>query len=118
MKVVLLSTRRLPPTYFDTVKADLGGRPDLGLDVVGWVAPAGPVEGLVDSFTLIGPGRMPVATEPAVESAAADAVPAAAADAVPAPVGEAAKAPAPEAVTDADAAAEASTVPEAVAPSD
>jgi hypothetical protein len=108
MKVVLLSTRRLPPTYFDTVRADLG-RPDVGLDVVGWVAPAGPVEGLVDSFTLIGPGRMPVA-EP-VSPAATDA----AAGEVAAPAGEAAKAPAPEAVTEGDAATEASTVPEASA---
>lgn len=71
MKVVLLSTRRLPPTYFDTVRADLG-RPDVGLDVVGWVAPAGPVDGLVDSFTLIGPGRMPVA-EPVSPAPAAEA---------------------------------------------
>ncbi len=62
--VVLLSTRRLPPTYFDTVREDLGGDPDLGLDVIGWVAPAGPVEDKVNSFTLIGPGRMPVTPEP------------------------------------------------------
>jgi hypothetical protein len=62
--VVLLSTRRLPPAYFDTVREDLGGDPDLGLDVIGWVAPAGPVEDKVNSFTLIGPGRMPVAPEP------------------------------------------------------
>lgn len=62
--VVLLSTRRLPPAYFDTVRADLGGDPDLGLDVVGWVAPAGPVADKVNTFTLIGPGRMPVAPPP------------------------------------------------------
>jgi hypothetical protein len=108
MKVVLLSTRRLPPAYFDTVRADLG-RPDVGLDVVGWVAPAGPVDGLVDSFTLIGPGRMPVA-EPVVPAATETA-----ADEVAAPAGEAAKAPAPEAVTEGDKATEASTVPEASA---
>ena len=60
--VVLLSTRRLPPAYFDTVREDLGGDPDLGLDVIGWVATDGPVEDKVDSFTLIGPGRMPVAS--------------------------------------------------------
>lgn len=65
--VVLLSTRRLPPAYFDTVREDLGGDPDLGLDVIGWVPPGGPVEDKVDSFTLIGPGRMPVAPEPEPE---------------------------------------------------
>lgn len=61
--VVLLSTRRLPPTYFDTVREDLGD-PNVILDVVGWVAPAGPVADKVKSFTLIGPGRMPVAPAP------------------------------------------------------
>ncbi len=63
MNVVLLSTRRLPPAYFDTVREDLGD-PDITLDVVGWVAPAGPVDDKVHSFTLIGPGRMPVAPTP------------------------------------------------------
>ena len=61
--VVLLSTRRLPPTYFDTVREDLGNA-EITLDVVGWVAPAGPVADKVHSFTLIGPGRMPVAPTP------------------------------------------------------
>jgi hypothetical protein len=61
--VVLLSTRRLPPAYFDTVREDLGD-PDVVLDVVGWVAPAGPVADKVNTFTLIGPGRMPVAPPP------------------------------------------------------
>jgi hypothetical protein len=61
--VVLLSTRRLPPAYFDTVREDLGD-PDITLDVVGWVAPAGPVADKVHTFTLIGPGRMPVAPSP------------------------------------------------------
>src|SRR5207247_40635 len=41
----------------------LGGDPGLGLGVIGWVAPAGPVEDKVNSFTLIGPGRMPVTPE-------------------------------------------------------
>ncbi|MEV5961644.1 hypothetical protein AB0L70_07765 [Kribbella sp. NPDC051952] len=61
--VVLLSTRRLPVAYFDTVREDLGD-PNVILDVVGWVAPAGPVADKVKSFTLIGPGRMPVAPAP------------------------------------------------------
>ncbi|MGY4771029.1 hypothetical protein ACXC9Q_29315 [Kribbella sp. CWNU-51] len=61
--VVLLSTRRLPPTYFDTVREDLGNA-EITLDVVGWVAPAGPVADKVHTFTLIGPGRMPVAPTP------------------------------------------------------
>jgi hypothetical protein len=61
--VVLLSTRRLPPTYFDTVREDLGNA-EITLDVVGWVAPAGPVADKVHTFTLIGPGRMPVAPAP------------------------------------------------------
>jgi len=56
--VVLLSTRRLPPTYFDQVREDLGD-PDVTLDVVGWVAPGGWVGDKVNTFTLIGPGRMP-----------------------------------------------------------
>ncbi|MFI7060427.1 hypothetical protein ACIBL3_05555 [Kribbella sp. NPDC050124] len=61
--VVLLSTRRLPPAYFDTVREDLGD-PNVVLDVVGWVAPGGWVAEKVNSFTLIGPGRMPAAPEP------------------------------------------------------
>ncbi|WP_433164731.1 hypothetical protein [Kribbella sp. CA-247076] len=61
--VVLLSTRRLPPAYFDTVREDLGD-PDVVLDVVGWVAPGGWVADKVNSFTLIGPGRMPAAPAP------------------------------------------------------
>jgi hypothetical protein len=61
--VVLLSTRRLPPAYFDTVREDLGD-PNVTLDVVGWVAPGGWVADKVNSFTLIGPGRMPAAPEP------------------------------------------------------
>ena len=71
--VVLLSTRRLPPAYFDTVREDLGGDPDLVLDVIGWVGPDGPVEDKVNSFTLIGPGRMPAASpsEPEPEPAPA-----------------------------------------------
>jgi hypothetical protein len=97
--VVLLSTRRLPPTYFDTVREDLGNA-EITLDVVGWVAPAGPVADKVKSFTLIGPGRMPVApVEPVAEPNATDEAP----DAVIAPeavaepeavVGEAEVAPA------------------------
>jgi len=96
MKVVLLSTRRLPPSYFDTVRADLGGREDLALDVVAWVPPAGPVDGLVNSFTLIGPGKMPAAVVPPAEPVEAPVE----ADEVPAGVSESAKAPAPEAVVD------------------
>jgi hypothetical protein len=79
--VVLLSTRRLPPAYFDTVREDLGD-PNVTLDVVGWVAPAGPGADKVHSFTLIGPGRMPVApVEPVVEASPTDESP----DAVIAP---------------------------------
>lgn len=81
--VVLLSTRRLPVAYFDTVREDLGD-PNVTLDVVGWVAPAGPVADKVHSFTLIGPGRMPVApppeTDPTEEAPAAAEVPTDAAD--------------------------------------
>ncbi|MEU8225075.1 hypothetical protein [Kribbella sp. NPDC048915] len=69
--VVLLSTRRLPPTYFDQVREDLGDQ-NLTIDVIGWVAPSAWVGDKVNSFTLIGPGRMPAAPapepEPAVES--------------------------------------------------
>jgi hypothetical protein len=63
--VVLLSTRKLPPTYFDQVREDLGD-PDLTIDVVGWVAPSAWVADKVRTFTLIGPGRMPSAPEPEV----------------------------------------------------
>ena len=107
MKVLLLSTRRLAPEYLETIRADLGGGPDLGLDVVGWVAPAVPLDGLVDSFTLIGPGRMPVDEDLAAESADEVEV---SADEVPAPAGEAGKAPAPEAVTE-DSESSTGTVP-------
>ncbi|GAA3105218.1 hypothetical protein JOF29_005397 [Kribbella aluminosa] len=62
--VVLLSTRRLPPTYFDQVREDLGDQ-NLTIDVVGWVAPSAWVADKVNTFTLIGPGRMPAA--PALE---------------------------------------------------
>jgi len=64
--VVLLSTRRLPPTYFDTVREDLGDQ-DLSLDVIAWMPPSGYVADRVHTFTLIGPGRMPVAPPPVVE---------------------------------------------------
>ncbi|MDX6281832.1 MAG: hypothetical protein QOH03_2903 [Kribbellaceae bacterium] len=99
MKVVLLSTRRLPPSYFDTVRADLGSPENLDLDVVAWVPPSGPVDGLVKSFTLVGPGRMPVAVVPPVEPVED----AAEADEIPVAVSESAKAPAPEAVVDENA---------------
>ncbi|TDW90128.1 MULTISPECIES: hypothetical protein [Kribbella] len=62
--VVLLSTRKLPPTYFDQVREDLGDQ-NITIDVVGWVAPSAWVADKVNSFTLIGPGRMPAA--PVVE---------------------------------------------------
>ncbi|MGW7686410.1 hypothetical protein ACWGID_37055 [Kribbella sp. NPDC054772] len=62
--VVLLSTRRLPPTYFDQVREDLGNQ-DITIDVVGWVAPSAWVADKVNTFTLIGPGRMPA--QPVVE---------------------------------------------------
>jgi hypothetical protein len=114
MKVVLLSTRRLPPSYFDTVRADLGGLDDLALDVVAWVPPAGPVDGLVNSFTLIGPGKMPVEVVPPVEPVEAPVE----ADEVPAGVSEAAKAPAPEAVTDEAAAESTATEADEVAEGD
>ncbi|MEV8376982.1 hypothetical protein AB0P21_29840 [Kribbella sp. NPDC056861] len=110
MKVVLLSTRRLPPSYFDTVRADLGGRDDLALDVVAWVPPAGPVDGLVNSFTLIGPGKMPVEAAPVVQ-----AVPVVDAEEVPVAVAESAKAPAPEAVVDESAAESTATEADEVA---
>ena len=69
--VVLLSTRRLPPTYFDQVREDLGNR-DISLDVVAWVAPSGWVADKVNTFTLIGPGRMPAAPAPDPEPVAED----------------------------------------------
>jgi hypothetical protein len=62
--VVLLSTRKLPPTYFDQVREDLGDQ-NVTIDVVGWVAPSAWVADKVNTFTLIGPGRMP--SEPAPE---------------------------------------------------
>ncbi|WP_432886018.1 hypothetical protein ACQPYH_02680 [Kribbella sp. CA-245084] len=77
--VVLLSTRRLPPTYFDQVREDLGDQ-NITIDVVGWVAPSAWVADKVNTFTLIGPGRMPAQPapepEPAVEASdeAPDAV--------------------------------------------
>ncbi|GAA0571697.1 hypothetical protein HPO96_32495 [Kribbella sandramycini] len=58
-KVVLLSTKRLQPDYFDTIRADLGGDAELVLDVVGWLPPIDVVDEKVNTFTLIGPGRMP-----------------------------------------------------------
>jgi hypothetical protein len=64
--VVLLSTRRLPPTYFDQVREDLGD-PNITIDVVGWVAPSAWVADKVNSFTLIGPGRMPAQPAPEPE---------------------------------------------------
>jgi hypothetical protein len=80
--VVLLSTRRLPPTYFDQVREDLGDQ-NITIDVVGWVAPSAWVADKVNSFTLIGPGRMPAqpAPEPEPEVEASDEAP----DAVIAP---------------------------------
>jgi hypothetical protein len=81
--VVLLSTRKLPPTYFDQVREDLGDQ-TITIDVVGWVAPSAWVADKVNTFTLIGPGRMPA--EPVVEEEVAEVE-------TPAPVAEA---PAPK----------------------
>lgn len=67
-KVVLLSTRKLPPTYFDQVREDLGDQ-DITIDVVGWVAPSAWVADKVNTFTLIGPGRMPAEPAPEPEPA-------------------------------------------------
>lgn len=67
--VVLLSTRRLPPTYFDQVREDLGDQ-NITIDVVGWVAPSAWVADKVNTFTLIGPGRMPAQPAPEPEPAA------------------------------------------------
>jgi hypothetical protein len=97
--VVLLSTRKLPPTYFDQVREDLGD-PDITIDVVGWVAPSAWVADKVRTFTLIGPGRMPSAPEPE-----------AAAEPVAEPTDEA-----PDAVIAPEAVAEPATVEETVAP--
>jgi hypothetical protein len=58
-KVLLLSTKRLKPDYFDTIREDLGGGDDLVLDVIGWLPPIDIVDEKVNTFTLIGPGRMP-----------------------------------------------------------
>ncbi|MET9269759.1 hypothetical protein [Kribbella sp. NPDC003557] len=66
--VVLLSTRRLPPTYFDQVREDLGDQ-NITIDVVGWVAPSAWVADKVNTFTLIGPGRMPAEPAPEPEPA-------------------------------------------------
>ncbi|WP_329005067.1 hypothetical protein OHA18_16955 [Kribbella sp. NBC_00709] len=67
--VVLLSTRRLPPTYFDQVREDLGDQ-NITIDVVGWVAPSAWVADKVNTFTLIGPGRMPAQPAPEPEPVA------------------------------------------------
>lgn len=53
MNVVLLSTKALAPTYFDTVREELGD-PDVTLDVIGWVAPEDDLGDKV-TFTLVGP---------------------------------------------------------------
>ncbi|MGW1343309.1 hypothetical protein ACWCOV_19825 [Kribbella sp. NPDC002412] len=104
--VVLLSTRRLPPAYFDTVREDLGD-PDVTLDVVGWVAPGGWVADKVNSFTLIGPGRMPAAPapepvgDPTEEAPDAVIAPEAVAEPESVTADEAQVAPAAAAVTDA-----------------
>ncbi|MGW6196173.1 hypothetical protein ACWF0M_08480 [Kribbella sp. NPDC055110] len=89
--VVLLSTRKLPPTYFDQVREDLGD-PNITIDVIGWVAPSAWVADKVNTFTLIGPGRMP--TEPVAEEEVAEVEAAAPVAAEPAPKPEPAPAPA------------------------
>ncbi|HEY3557261.1 MAG TPA: hypothetical protein VGL05_07355 [Kribbella sp.] len=123
--VVLLSTRRLPPTYFDQVREDLGDQ-TITIDVVGWVAPSAWVADKVNTFTLIGPGRMPAEPAPEPEAteptdAAPDAVIAPEAVAAPEAVvaDEAAVAPAAAQVAAANdataAAASSSTTPPAAA---
>lgn len=89
--VVLLSTRKLPPTYFDQVREDLGDQ-NITIDVVGWVAPSAWVADKVNTFTLIGPGRMPA--EPVVEEEVAEVEAAAPVAEEPAPKPEPAPAPA------------------------
>jgi hypothetical protein len=124
--VVLLSTRKLPPTYFDQVREDLGDQ-DITIDVVGWVAPSAWVADKVNSFTLIGPGRMPSApapepaTEPTDEAPDAVIAPEAVADPATVVEDEAEVAPAAAEVaaagttTDADSAPAAPAAPPAAA---
>ncbi|TCC29760.1 hypothetical protein [Kribbella sindirgiensis] len=120
-KVVLLSTRKLPPTYFDQVREDLGDQ-DITIDVVGWVAPSAWVADKVNTFTLIGPGRMPAAPAPEPEPAteptdeAPDAVIAPEAVADPATVVEDEAKIAPAAAEVAAAGTTASTPPPAAKP--
>jgi hypothetical protein len=89
--VVLLSTRKLPPTYFDQVREDLGDQ-NITIDVVGWVAPSAWVADKVNTFTLIGPGRMPSA--PVAEEEAEEVETAAPVAEEPAPKPQPAPAPA------------------------
>jgi hypothetical protein len=64
MKVLLVSTGRLPASYFRRVREELAGDPDLVIDVLAWSPPREPVEGLVRRYVLVGPGRMPPVAAP------------------------------------------------------
>ncbi|TDE15889.1 hypothetical protein [Jiangella asiatica] len=90
MNVVLLATGRLPRSYFDTVRADLGDDPDLELDVIAWSPPREPLGDVVRKYVLLGPGRMPVDPPPPAAAPVAPDAPVA-----PAPTAPTAPAPAP-----------------------
>jgi hypothetical protein len=74
VNVVLLSTRKLAPDYFDTLREDLGD-PNVTLHVIAWVPPAAPSIHNISTFTLVGPGQMPAAPAEVPSDAAAQAAP-------------------------------------------
>jgi hypothetical protein len=76
MNVLLVSTGRLPASYFRKVREELGADPDLVIDTLAWSPPREPVDQVVRRYLLIGPGRMPtVAAQQDSLSASAQQVP-------------------------------------------
>jgi hypothetical protein len=58
MKVLLISTGRLPASYFVRVGREMD-EPDAVFDVIAWSPPRDHVGDVVRRFVLLGPGRMP-----------------------------------------------------------
>ncbi len=58
MRVLLISTGRLPASYFVRARAELG-HPETIVDVLAWAPPREPVGELVQRYLLLGPGEMP-----------------------------------------------------------
>lgn len=59
MNVLLISAGRLPASYFEKARWELGNG-DIVIDVLAWLPPEEPVDKLLRHYLLLGPGQMPL----------------------------------------------------------